>query len=44
MLLSKCPTFGFQALAPELTISLYEDDKNLVHMKLIEKGLADLDE
>ncbi|XP_030333146.1 RING finger protein 17 [Strigops habroptila] len=32
------------ALAPEVTISLYEDDKNLVHMKLIEMGLADLDE
>ncbi|KFO84337.1 RING finger protein 17, partial [Buceros rhinoceros silvestris] len=32
------------ALSPELTISLYEDDKNLVHKKLIEKGLADLDE
>ncbi|XP_065534690.1 RING finger protein 17 isoform X2 [Lathamus discolor] len=32
------------ALAPEITISLYEDDKNLVHMKLIEMGLADLDE
>uniref|UniRef100_A0A8B9IZW0 RING finger protein 17 n=1 Tax=Amazona collaria TaxID=241587 RepID=A0A8B9IZW0_9PSIT len=32
------------AVAPEVTISLYEDDKNLVHMKLIEMGLADLDE
>ncbi|KAM9566096.1 RING finger protein 17 [Guaruba guarouba] len=32
------------ALAPEVTISLYEDDKNLVHMKLVEMGLADLDE
>ncbi|NXE09792.1 RNF17 protein, partial [Lophotis ruficrista] len=32
------------ALSPEVTISLYEDDKNLVHMKLIEMGLADLDE
>ncbi|NWI62763.1 RNF17 protein, partial [Todus mexicanus] len=32
------------ALSPEVTISLYGDDKNLVHMKLIEMGLADLDE
>ncbi|KAM6416644.1 LOW QUALITY PROTEIN: RING finger protein 17 [Pluvialis apricaria] len=32
------------ALSPEVTISLYEDDENLVHMKLIEMGLADLDE
>ncbi|KAM7130860.1 RING finger protein 17 [Ciconia maguari] len=32
------------ALSPEVTISLYEDDQNLVHMKLIEMGLADLDE
>uniref|UniRef100_A0A8C6IY05 RING finger protein 17 n=1 Tax=Melopsittacus undulatus TaxID=13146 RepID=A0A8C6IY05_MELUD len=32
------------ALAPEVTISLYEDNKSLVHMKLIEMGLADLDE
>ncbi|XP_069664324.1 RING finger protein 17 [Haliaeetus albicilla] len=32
------------ALSPEVTISLYEDDKNLIHMKLIEMGLADLDE
>ncbi|KAM6212191.1 RING finger protein 17 [Sarcoramphus papa] len=31
-------------LSPEVTISLYEDDENLVHMKLIEMGLADLDE
>ncbi|NXI56269.1 RNF17 protein, partial [Chloroceryle aenea] len=30
--------------SPEVTISLYGDDKNLVHMKLIEMGLADLDE
>ncbi|NWR65539.1 RNF17 protein, partial [Bucorvus abyssinicus] len=37
-------SFFLLALSPELTISLYEDDKNLVHMKLIEKGLADLDE
>ncbi|NXJ01964.1 RNF17 protein, partial [Psophia crepitans] len=32
------------ALSPEVTISLYEDNKNLVHMRLIELGLADLDE
>ncbi|NXS67470.1 RNF17 protein, partial [Pandion haliaetus] len=32
------------ALSPEVTISLCEDDKNLVHMKLIEMGLAALDE
>ncbi|NXL52627.1 RNF17 protein, partial [Podilymbus podiceps] len=32
------------AVSPEVTISLYEDDQNLVHMKLIEMGLADLDE
>ncbi|NWQ79076.1 RNF17 protein, partial [Columbina picui] len=32
------------AVSPELTISLYGDDQNLVHMKLIEMGLADLDE
>ncbi|NXW21015.1 RNF17 protein, partial [Circaetus pectoralis] len=32
------------ALSPEVTISLYEDDKNLIHMKLIQMGLADLDE
>ncbi|KFW12248.1 RING finger protein 17, partial [Fulmarus glacialis] len=32
------------ALSPEVTISLYEDDQNLVHMKLIEMGLADLEE
>ncbi|KAF1627889.1 RING finger protein 17, partial [Eudyptes filholi] len=32
------------ALSPEVTISLYEDDQNLVHMKLIEMGLAELDE
>ncbi|KFP10662.1 RING finger protein 17, partial [Egretta garzetta] len=32
------------ALSPEVTISLYEDDQRLVHMKLIEMGLADLDE
>ncbi|KAM9388352.1 RING finger protein 17 [Phaethornis superciliosus] len=31
------------ALSPEVTISLYEDG-NLVHMKLVEMGLADLDE
>ncbi|NWW47342.1 RNF17 protein, partial [Pedionomus torquatus] len=32
------------ALSPEITISLYEDDENLVHMKLIEMGLAELEE
>uniref|UniRef100_A0A8C3J7A4 RING finger protein 17 n=1 Tax=Calidris pygmaea TaxID=425635 RepID=A0A8C3J7A4_9CHAR len=32
------------AVSPEVTISLYEDDENPVHMKLIEMGLADLDE
>ncbi|NWJ01381.1 RNF17 protein, partial [Crypturellus undulatus] len=32
------------AVSPEVTISLYEDDQNLVHMKLIEMGFADLDE
>ncbi|NXX90915.1 RNF17 protein, partial [Centropus bengalensis] len=32
------------ALSPEITISLYDDEKNLVHMKLIELGLADLHE
>ncbi|XP_062439832.1 RING finger protein 17 [Rhea pennata] len=32
------------AVSPEVTISLYEDDRNLVHMKLIEMGFADLDE
>ncbi|NXE73673.1 RNF17 protein, partial [Cochlearius cochlearius] len=32
------------ALSPEVTISLYEDDQSLVHMKLVEMGLADLDE
>ncbi|CAM9616376.1 unnamed protein product, partial [Bubo scandiacus] len=31
------------AVSPEVTISLYDDD-DLVHMKLIEMGLADLDE
>ncbi|KAM6290478.1 RING finger protein 17 [Porphyrio hochstetteri] len=31
-------------LLPEVTIYLYEDDKSLVHMKLIEMGLAELDE
>ncbi|KFQ27803.1 RING finger protein 17, partial [Merops nubicus] len=35
---------SIRALSPDITISLYEDDKNLVHMKLIEMGLADLDE
>ncbi|KAM6341332.1 RING finger protein 17 [Podargus strigoides] len=32
------------ALSPEVTICLYDDEKNLVHMKLVEMGLADLDE
>ncbi|PKU38632.1 ring finger protein hypothetical protein [Limosa lapponica baueri] len=32
------------AVSPEVTISLYGGDENLVHMKLIEMGLADLDE
>ncbi|XP_040400010.1 RING finger protein 17 isoform X1 [Cygnus olor] len=32
------------ASSPEVTIFLYEDDQKLVHMKLIEMGLADLDE
>ncbi|NXQ81497.1 RNF17 protein, partial [Nyctibius grandis] len=32
------------ALSPDITISLYEDDENPVHMKLVEMGLADLDE
>ncbi|NXG15523.1 RNF17 protein, partial [Grallaria varia] len=31
-------------LSPEVTISLYGDDRNLVHLKLIEMGLAELDE
>ncbi|XP_030921931.1 RING finger protein 17 [Geospiza fortis] len=31
-------------VSPELTISLYGDDKNLVHLKLIEMGLAELDQ
>ncbi|XP_017687162.1 PREDICTED: RING finger protein 17 isoform X1 [Lepidothrix coronata] len=31
-------------LSPEVTISLYGDDKKLVHLKLIEMGLAELDE
>ncbi|NXU50985.1 RNF17 protein, partial [Turnix velox] len=32
------------ALSPEVTISLYEEDEKLVHMKLIEMGLAVLDD
>ncbi|NWX19164.1 RNF17 protein, partial [Aegotheles bennettii] len=32
------------ALSPAVTISLYEEDKKLVHMKLVEMGLAELDE
>ncbi|NXA49262.1 RNF17 protein, partial [Nothocercus julius] len=32
------------AVSPEVTVSLYEDNQNLVHMKLIEMGFADLDE
>ncbi|NXT23895.1 RNF17 protein, partial [Syrrhaptes paradoxus] len=35
---------SIRTLSPEVTISLYEDDQNLVHMKLIEMGLAELDE
>ncbi|KAF2973703.1 hypothetical protein EK904_004545 [Melospiza melodia maxima] len=31
-------------VSPEVTISLYGDDKNLVHLKLIEMGLAELDQ
>ncbi|KAJ7416251.1 ring finger protein 17 [Pitangus sulphuratus] len=31
-------------VSPEITVCLYGDDKNLVHMKLIEMGLADFDE
>ncbi|XP_027740626.1 RING finger protein 17 isoform X2 [Empidonax traillii] len=31
-------------LSPEIKICLYGDDKKLVHMKLIEMGLADFDE
>lgn len=37
-------TVNFQTVSPEVTISLYGDDKNLVHLKLIEMGLAELDE
>ncbi|KFP30838.1 RING finger protein 17, partial [Colius striatus] len=36
-------TASMLALSPDITISLYEDDKSLVHMKLVEMGLADLD-
>ncbi|NWH70221.1 RNF17 protein, partial [Piaya cayana] len=32
------------ALSPKIIIYLYDDEKNPVHMKLIEMGLADLDE
>ncbi|NXA13889.1 RNF17 protein, partial [Sapayoa aenigma] len=32
------------SLSPEVTVSLYGDDKNLVHLKLVEMGLAELDE
>ncbi|NXC42199.1 RNF17 protein, partial [Penelope pileata] len=32
------------ALSPEVTITLYEDDQKPVHMKLVEMGLADLEE
>ncbi|KAM9203410.1 RING finger protein 17 [Mergus octosetaceus] len=32
------------ASSPEVTISLYEDNQKLVHMKLIEMGLAELEE
>ncbi|NXX85977.1 RNF17 protein, partial [Urocolius indicus] len=37
-------TASMLALSPDITISLYEDDKSLVHMKLVEMGLVDLDE
>ncbi|XP_065586422.1 RING finger protein 17 [Cyrtonyx montezumae] len=32
------------SFSPEITIFLYSNEQNLVHMKLIEMGLADLDE
>ncbi|XP_040518247.1 RING finger protein 17 isoform X3 [Gallus gallus] len=32
------------SLSPEVTIFLYDDEQKLVHMKLIEMGLADLEE
>ncbi|NWR90113.1 RNF17 protein, partial [Furnarius figulus] len=31
-------------LSPEVTVSLYGDDQNLIHLKLVEMGLAELDE
>ncbi|NXX43905.1 RNF17 protein, partial [Tricholaema leucomelas] len=31
-------------VSPDITISLFEDDKNPVHVKLVEMGLAELDE
>lgn len=37
-------TSDFQSLSPEVTIFLYDDEQKLVHMKLIEMGLADLEE
>lgn len=43
-MLLKTINFDFQASSPEVTVFLYEDDQKLVHMKLIEMGLADLDE
>ncbi|XP_015707678.1 RING finger protein 17 isoform X2 [Coturnix japonica] len=32
------------SLSPEVTIFLYDNEQNLIHMKLIEMGLADLDD
>lgn len=40
----KCQLLIFQSLSPEVTIFLYDDEQKLVHMKLIEMGLADLEE
>ncbi|NXG01263.1 RNF17 protein, partial [Sakesphorus luctuosus] len=40
----KCLSASMLTLSPEVTISLYGDDKTLVHLKLIEMGLAELDE
>lgn len=33
----------FQALEPELTMLLYDEDQQLVHLPLVSCGLADLD-
>uniref|UniRef100_A0A8C5T0N7 RING finger protein 17 n=1 Tax=Malurus cyaneus samueli TaxID=2593467 RepID=A0A8C5T0N7_9PASS len=35
---------SLSTVSPEVTISLYGDDRNLVHLKLVEMGLAELDE